>query len=319
MINQNKLIVSHAPFWHNGSGIAERSYNVMGAALLAVLAGFMRYGMPAVGVVCLSVSMAMFWELAYTRLTKMPDTIGDGNAAMFGLVLAMMLPSTTPWWIVVIGTFLMIIIGRQIYGGIGSNAFHPAVLATAILIISWKNHFNFDGAYVAYNFDFLSRYPLGMLKNFGPRGIAHYDLMNLFLGRQVGGIGSGCGLALVLGGIYLMLRGYIRWEVSVSFLVGVFLTAQIFNMVNPERFAGPLFHILTGYTLLAAFFLITEDSSSPVNPFPMVIYGLGGGLLVVLIRNIGAHTDGTLYAVLTMNLVNPLLDKIRPKALGKVA
>jgi electron transport complex protein RnfD len=138
------------------------------------------------------------------------------------------------------------------------------------------------------------------------------------MGRQTGGIGSIFGLGLVIGGIYLILRGHIRWEISISFLVSVFVTALIFNRANPEEYAGPLFHILTGYTLIGAFFLLTEDSSSPVNFIPMILYGLLAGVLTVLIRNIGFFADGSVFAILMLNVANPLLDKIRSKAVGKV-
>jgi Na+-translocating ferredoxin:NAD+ oxidoreductase subunit D len=117
--------------------------------------------------------------------------------------------------------------------------------------------------------------------------------------------------------LYLILRGFIRWEISVSFLAGVFLTAFFFNLGDPEKYGGPLFHLVTGYTLISAFFLATEDSSSPVNTLPMVIYGLGGGALTVLIRNAGFFVDGAVFAILLMNIANPLLDKIRPRALGR--
>jgi electron transport complex protein RnfD len=105
----------------------------------------------------------------------------------------------------------------------------------------------------------------------------------------------------------------------VAFIVALFVTAGLFHMANPEKFAGPLFHLLAGNTLLGAFFLITEDSSSPVNTLPMLIYGIMGGVMTMLIRNIGAYPDGVIYAILVINLINPLLDKIRPKALGKAA
>ena len=103
-----------------------------------------------------------------------------------------------------------------------------------------------------------------------------------------------------------------------AFIIGVAVTAWIFHQADPVRYGGPLFHLLTGYTLVAAFFLITEDSSSPVNPLPMILYGILGGVLTVLIRNIGAYVDGCVYAILLVNMINPLVDKIRPKALGKV-
>jgi electron transport complex protein RnfD len=138
------------------------------------------------------------------------------------------------------------------------------------------------------------------------------------MGQQSGGIGATFGLGLIIGGIYLIIRGFIRWEISVSFLAGVVITALFFNISDPARYAGPVFHLLTGYTLIGAFFLATEDSSSPVNFIPMLIYGAGAGIMTVLIRNIGAYIDGVVFAILLMNLVNPLLDKIRPKALGKV-
>ena len=137
------------------------------------------------------------------------------------------------------------------------------------------------------------------------------------MGRYAGAIGSTFGLGLIIGGIYLILRGMIRWEISISFLAGVFVTALLFNISDPEKYAGPLFHLLTGYTLIGAFFLATEDSSSPVNFIPMLIYGACAGFLTVLIRNIGSFVDGTVFAILMMNIANPLLDKIRPKALGK--
>jgi electron transport complex protein RnfD len=116
----------------------------------------------------------------------------------------------------------------------------------------------------------------------------------------------------------LILRGFIRWEIVFSFLAGVFITALIFNLTDPTKYAGPAFHLLTGYTLVGAFFLVPEDASSPVNFIPMLIYGAVCGLMTVLIRNIGVYVDGVIYAVLIANLVSPLLDKIRPEAMGKV-
>jgi len=136
---------------------------------------------------------------------------------------------------------------------------------------------------------------------------------------SIGFPGATCGLGLIVGGIYLILRGFIRWEISVSFLVGVTLTALFFNMADSSQYAGPMIHLFSGYTLMGAFFLATEDSSSPVNTVPMLLYGLLGGVMTVLIRNIGAYVDGVVFAILFINCINPLLDKIRPKVIGKVA
>jgi electron transport complex protein RnfD len=318
MNNRKKLIVSYAPFWHNGSSITERSYHIMLAALVALLPGIFQYGIPALGVVSLSVSSAIFWELLINRVRKLPPTIGDGNAALIGMILAMLLPATTPWWAVIIGTFLAIVIGKEIFGGIGGSAFNPVAVSMAMLLVSWKSILNFDQALLNYDFVFKTIYPLGALKAFGVSAVKDISLIDLLIGNQIGGIGATFGVGIIIGGMYLIIRGFIRWEICLSFLTGIFITALLFNLADPIRFAGPGFHLLTGYTLIGAFFLAPEDSSSPVNFIPMLLYGVGGGIMTVLIRNIGAYIDGTILAILVMNLVSPVLDKIRPKAIGKV-
>lgn len=320
MFNQKKLIVSHAPFWHDGSSVTARSYNIMGAAMLAVIPGIMQYGAPAMAVVAFSVATAVLWELLFDTITKRPVGVGNGNAAMIGLLFAMMVPATTPWWVILVGTMVSVIIGKQIFGGTGANPFNPALIGIAILSLSWKDYFDFNTALVHFDLGFDMIYPLTALKYFGTDAVAAFSPMDLFLGYQSGGIGSTCGLALVVGGLYLILRGFIRWEISLSFLAGVYVTALMFQFFGePGQFAGPLFHLFTGYTLIGAFYLATEDSSSPVNLYPMLIYGAGAGIMTILIRNIGAYVDGVVYAILLMNLANPLIDKIRPKAIGKVS
>lgn len=318
MMNNKKFIVSHAPFFHNGSKISSRSYNTIAATLPAVLMGIYQYGLPALAVVSLAISSAMLWELLMNKAMKQPVTIGDGNAALIGMLFAMLVPASLPWWAVVAGTFIAVVIGKQIFGGIGANPFNPVVVALSILVVSWKGLFDFDSALLNYDFTFATLYPLAALKHFGLSAVADYRLSDLLLGRQIGGIGATFGLGLMAGGLYLILRGIIRWEVSLSFLGGVAVTAWLFQLADPAVYAGPVFHLLTGYTLVGAFFLATEDSSSPVNFLPMLIYGAGAGVMTVLIRNIGVYVDGVLLAILLMNLINPLLDKIRPKALGKV-
>lgn len=319
MLEQRKLVVSHAPYWHNGSRITTRSFHIMLATLPAILFGLSQYGMPALGVVALAVAGAILWELAFNKITKSRVTVGDGNAALLGLLFAMLIPATTPWWAVITGTFVLIIIGKHIFGGIGSNAFHPVAVTIAILMLSWKDLFDFNAALLNYDFAFNAIYPLTAVKAFGVEAVSEFTPLELLMGRQIGGIGATFGLGLAIGGIYLMIRGFIRWEIAASFLAGIYLTAIVFHMVDPARFASPAFHLLTGYSLVGAFFLATEDSSSPVNTLPMFIYGALGGIMTVLIRNIGAWVDGVILAILVINLVQPLLDKIRPKALGKVA
>lgn len=325
MFVDKKLIVSHAPFWHNGSCISERNYHIMLAALPAIVFGIMQYGIAAAGVISLAISSAMLWELAFNKAAKNPVSIADGSAAVTGMVLGMMLPATAPWWLVITGTFVAIVIGKQVYGGIGANPFNPAIVGIAILSLSWSKFMDFQAALVNYDFSYAAVYPLEMLKHAAKNPeifkvtdfVDSFKIIDLLMGKQIGGIGAVFGLGIIVGGVYLIIRGFIRWEISVSFIVGVVLTAILFQASDPTRYACPMFHLLTGYTLLAAFFIATEDSSSPVNFIPMLLYGAGMGMMTVLIRNIGAYADGIIYAVLIMNLFNPLLDKLRPKAIGK--
>ena len=296
----------------------KRSYLIMGAALLAIIPGLLMFGLPAVGVCALSVASAIFWELTVTTLMKQKSTIGDGNAAMIGLILSMLLPATAPWWMVITGTFVAVIMGKAVFGGIGGNPFCPPAISAAVLTVSWPHLMNFNGMLVDYDMAWSMVDPLINVKFFGAEMADYYAPMDLLFGHQAGGIGSVCGAGLIIGGIFLIIRGINRWEICLSFLLGVFASALLFNLSNPDQYAGPIFHLLSGYTLVAAFFLATEDASSPVNPIPMLIYGFGGGVLTVLIRNKGAWVDGALFAVLLMNLANPILDMIRPKALGKV-
>jgi electron transport complex protein RnfD len=319
MPNQKKLIVSHAPFWHNGSRVTDRSRHLLLAAAPAALFGIYQFGAPALRVLALAVASAVLWEFAFTRAARRPASVGDGTAAVIGLLFGMMLPAAAPWWVVVTGTFIAIVVGRQIYGGIGANPFNPVAVAVSILLLSWQRQMDFDLALVNFPFDFPALYPLSAVKAFGTGAIKNISATDLLMGRQIGGVGATFGLGLILGGVYLMLRGVIRWEISLSFLAGVAATAFLFNLANPTKFAPAGFHLLTGFTLIGAFFLATEDSSSPVNFIPMLIYGAAGGVITVLIRNIGAFADGVVYAVLVVNLIQPLLDKIRPNALGKVA
>jgi len=284
----------------------------------AVLFGIFTYGMPALGVVSLSISFAIIWEFLINKITKRTISIGDGNAALIGLLFGMLLPATSPWWLVITGTFVAVVIGKHIYGGIGGNPFNPVLIGYAILMVAWKDYFDFNEVLVNYDLGFAMVYPLATVKHLGASSIEAFSTTDLLLGQQSGGIGATFGLGLIIGGIYLIIRGFIRWEISVSFLAGVGVTALLFNMSDPSQYASPVFHLLTGYTLIGAFFLATEDSSSPVNFIPMLIYGAGAGVMTVLVRNLGSYVDGVVFAILLMNLINPICDKIRPKALGKV-
>ncbi len=317
-MNNNKLIVSHAPFWHDGDSLFTLNLNLMIAALPAVIFGLVQFGAPALGVLALSLSSAMVWEYVITLASGKKASIHDLDSAVIGLFLGMMLPATAPWWLVITGTFLAVVIGKMIFGGIGANPFNPALIGMAILALSWTTLLDFDAAYVNYDFDFTALAPLAALKAQGALAVSDlFPLNGLIMGKQVGAIGTTFGLGLVIGGIYLILRGFVRWEIPVSFIVGIVFTALCFNLSHPDTYAGPMIHLFSGYTLFGAFFLAPENSSSPVNRIPMLIFGFCAGLIIILMRNIGVYEDGTILGILLLNLVNPLIDTIRPKALGK--
>ena len=317
-MNNNKLTVSHAPFWHDGDSLFQMNLNIMIATLPAIIFGIIQFGAPAVGVLALSFSSAMVWELIMNIISKKKISIGDLDSALIGLLFGMMLPATSPWWLVITGTFVAVVIGKMIFGGMGANPFNPALVGMAFLMLSWKVFFDFDAALVNYDFNFTALAPLAALKFQGPAAIeGFFPLGDLIMGKQVGAIGSTFGLGLIIGGVYLILRGYIRWEIPVSFIVGIIVTALCFSLANPDTYAGPMLHLFSGYTLIGAFFLATENSSSPANRIPMFICGFFAAVMIILMRNIGAYADGTVLAILLMNLVNPLVDTIRPKALGK--
>lgn len=311
------LIASHAPFVHIGTSLGERYWNIFLACMPAVIYGIIFYEIPAFAVVSLSVGSAMAWEYLFKKVSKREPKIIDGSSAVVGLLFGMLLPATVPWWLVIIGTFLCVVVGREIYGGIGSSPVNPVVLGFAIIFMSWRPLLDFTGALGNYEIKFFPIEPLNAVKFMGANKASEFSTLGLLLGQQLGGIGTAFNLGLILGGIYLSLRRFIKWEISLMYLFSVFTTALIFNLVNPEKYAGPLFHLLTGYTMIGAFFLLVDDSTSPVNLIPKLIYAAMAGVMTILIRNIGAYVDGVVFAILLSNVFQPLIDKIRPKAFGK--
>ncbi len=317
-MNHNKLIVSHAPFWHDGDSLFKMNLNIILALMPAALFGIAQFGITALGVVAFSTATAMLWEYLFNLASGRRVSIDDLHAAVIGLLFGLMLPATAPWWLVLVGTFVAVVIGKMIFGGSGANPFNPALVGMAFLMLSWKPFFDFDTAYVNFDFGFAALAPLPAVRFLGADAAGQmFDTVNLLMGHEVGAIGAVFGLGLIIGGIYLILRGYIRWEISLSFIVGILVTAGCFYQINPEKYASPLIHLFSGYTLLGAFFLITETSSSPVHRLPMFIYGLSAGVMIILMRSIGVYADGTVLGILLINLINPLIDNIRPKALGK--
>jgi electron transport complex protein RnfD len=315
-IRTKRLIFSPAPHIHSGASISGTMMTFIIALLPALIFGISSYGMHAVRVVAVAVGGAMASEWVIQRVFKRPVTVSDGSAALTGLLLALLLPPSVPWWLVLMGSFVSILVGKQIFGGTGGNPFNPVLIGWAVMRISWYDYINFDIAMVGYDVPFSIKYPLSVLKWSGAKA-AQFPLVDLLMGKQIGGIGSVAVLLLLIGGLFLILRGVISWRIPVFFLIGTALAASLFWLVDSARYANPLFHLLTGNVVMGAFFLATDHSSSPVNGLAMVLFGLGCGIFTILFRVWSVYPDGVVFAILIMNILNPLLDKIRPRVPGK--
>jgi len=311
-LNELTLTVSSPPHWHTGQKISKMMYGLMIALIPTVILSIYNYRMHAIRVISVAIVSAMVAEAIMQYAMKKPLSLTDGSAALSGLLLALILPASVPWWLVAVGSMVGIVIGKQIFGGLGSYPFNPVLVGWAIVRISWPGHLNFDDVLVNYNFG--DGYLLTTLKNLGAAELS-FSYGKLLLGRQLGGIGAAATLWLLIGGLFAIVRGYIPWRIPASFIAGVFLVSGLYWLANST--ANPFFHILTGNVMLGAFFLATDSTTSPVNNWAMILFGASCGILTILIRQYGKYPDGVAFAILLMNMVNPLLDKIRPRVMER--
>lgn len=316
MSNMDKKILfsmSAAPFWHCGRTVRGNSIHTVIALALVLIMAFWHWGLPVLGVVALSCLVSMLTEEFWNKVMGRSSTLTDGTAFVSGMLLACLLPATAPYWLVIIGAFCAITFGKMAFGGYGANPVCTVVVGWAMIFVSFPIYM--DPNAMLLQTDFID--PLVRLKYFGPANVeASIHFSELLLGKQIGALGAAQNLGIILGGIYLLARGVIRLEIVVSFVFGVLFLGGILNMVNPEVYANPVYHILTGSTLFCAFFLATEFSGAPDRPLGMILYGLCGGMLVIIIRTYGIYTDGAPFAVMLINLLSPYFDMIQPKPFG---
>ena len=316
-MKQNLLTVSAPPFWHCGAGIPRSSYLILLALVPAAVAGVLHYGNGALGVIALCVAACMITEAVMQKLLGRPVTIRDGTAAVTGVLLAMLLPAGAPWWVVVVGAVSAIVVGKQIFGGLGNHPLNAALVGWVMLRISWPLHLDPDVTLVNLaSLEGLS--PLAAIRG----GFADsLNLNDLMMGRVVGPIGS-AGLLLLAGGAALALLRVIKWEVSLGFLggavLGIFFLGSRMLPPGSEASVSVATLLFAGPVMLGAFFLATDAPSSPTRPAARWIYGAGAGFLGLTIQVFGKYVDaGIPFGILLVSLAGPLLDKIRPKALGK--
>jgi len=317
-----KLFVSSSPHIQSDTAIPKIMYEVLLALLPATLMGIYFFGLGTLKVIGLSIAGAMLSEALIQKIRRQDIMVTDGSAAITGLLLALTLPSNSPWWMVCVGAVAAIVLGKQLYGGLGWNPFNPALVGRVVLLISWPVQMTawpkptplFSHAIDAVT----AATPLGILKMEKAAAIVNISRIDLLLGYRGGSLGEVSILAIILGGLYLLFRGHITWHIPGSYLLTVALFTGVFRLISPAEYASPLFHLLTGGLMLGAFFMATDYVTSPVTRKGQLVFGFGCGLLTGVIRLFGNYPEGVSFAILLMNSVTPLIDKyIRPTTFGK--
>ncbi len=310
------LDVAVGPHYRLGSGIAEINQRWVIALFPAMAASVYTFGPAALRVFGLCVFFAVAFDLLAEKLAPSRDLTSNWSSVLLALLLAFMLPLNAPWWLILGGCFFMVIVGKKIFGGVGSYPAQPAVLSLAILQLSWPGRMDNTAALKDMDWPVTMVEPLRLLKSMGVSAESHYEWLNLLLGRQVAGTADGMVLFVLIGGVFLLLLREIQWQLPAGFIIGLLTTATLLHLVHPETFASPMFYLLSGGTLFMGLFLLTDHTTSPVNRLPMFLFGLLAGVLLILIRGYSNHADGIAYAVLLVNLCSPLMDMIRAKVKG---
>lgn len=310
------FMVSSTPHVRSKESISSIMRDVFIALVPATVVGIVNsgaYAPRALIVTIISIAACIFFEFMWQKLRHETIRISDMSAAVTGLLLAMNLPASAPFWMPVVGSAFAILICKQLFGGLGQNFINPALAGRAFLLASYPTLMtNWAGTKF---FDTVSQAtPLAQLKE-GVDAVT-YTTMDAFLGRVPGTIGEVCALALLAGGVYLIVRKVITWRIPVVYIAVVFvLTAAI----GRDGGSVPVYEICTGGLMLGAFFMATDYVTSPVTPMGQIYFAIGCGALTSFIRIWGGYPEGVSYSILIMNLLVPLIDKYtRPKIFGEV-
>ena len=315
----NKWIVSSSPHVHSGDSIQKNMLYVVLALLPAYLVALYYFGVGALAVSVIAIASCIGFEAFIQRFVlKTKVCISDGSAALTGLLLAMNLPSNLPWWMVIIGSMVAIGLGKMCYGGLGNNLFNPALVGRVFLLISfpaamtvWPVPEPFNMAYMDAQ---TAATPLSMMKS----DQMLPPILSTIIGNEGGSMGEVSAIALLLGGVFLLCKKVITWHIPVSILATVALFTGIMHLVDPIAYENPLWHLCSGGLLLGAIFMATDYVTSPMTTRGQLLYGVGIGLITVVIRLWGSYPEGVSFAILLMNAATPLIDKyILPKRFVK--
>ena len=302
---ENKLHVSLSPHIHSNNSTQKTMLDVIIALVPASIAAVILFGIPALIVIAVCVVSAVAGEALFNLAVKKEQTIGDLSAVVTGLILALNLPANVPLWQAAVGSLFAIVIVKGIFGGLGKNIVNPAIAARVFMLIAF-------GSMTAAVF------PEGMDSASGATPLSDLandqtvNLMDLFLGKCGGALGETCALALLIGGIYLIVRKVITWQIPVAFIGTTFLFTLAVEGGNVET---TLAWVLSGGLMIGAFFMATDYVTSPSTAKGKLIFGIGAGVITVLIRFWGGYPEGVSFAILLMNIVNPYIDSFTQRKL----
>jgi electron transport complex protein RnfD len=316
-----KLTLSTSPHIRTDDTIPKIMWTVILTLLPASLVGIYLFGIPALEVIIIAMLISMATEALAQKIMDKPLTYLDGSAALTGILLALNLPPSSPWWMVVVGSVISVVVGKQIYGGLGHNPFNPALVGRVVLLISWPVQMTtwHAPAPMFSGLDAVTKAtPLGALKTEGVKVLTQFHLADFFVGNTGGCIGEVSVVALLLGAAYLLIKKYISLRCPLSFISTVFIFSGIFWLHDPTVYANPFFHILSGGLFLGAFFMATDYVTTPTTPKGQIVFGVGCGLLTCIIRFWGSFPEGVSFAILFMNACTPLIERyIKPTTFGK--
>lgn len=316
------MIVSPSPHIHNNDSVRKDMLNVLIALIPAYLVALYYFGLGALCVSLIAIASCLLCEwLIQKFLLKKPCSLGNCSALLTGVLLSFNLPSNLDWWIVVIGAFVAIGIGKMTFGGLGNNPFNPALVGRVFLLVSFPAQMTtwprpLQGSWMRYTdaetgATFLSKLNEGIIE------IPKYT--DMLFGNIGGSFGEVSAIALLVGFIYLLCTKTITWHIPISIIVTVFAFTGIYYLCGGNNAVSPCVHLLTGGLLLGAIFMATDYVTSPMTKCGQLIYGIGIGVITSVIRLWGAYPEGMSFAILIMNAVTPLINHyVKPHRFGEV-
>ena len=322
----NKFIVATAPHMHSPLSTQRLMRDVLIALAPALAVSAFVYGLDVLRVTAIAVASCVLVEYLIQKfLLKGETTVGNLSAVVTGVLLAFNLPANIAWWIVVVGAVVAIGVAKMTFGGLGRNPFNPALVGRVFLLIAYPAQMTSfpTPVYPGYVDAFAGATPLAALKAHAIEA-GDVNLVNMLAGVMPGSMGEIAALALLVGGVYMLWRKVITWHIPVAVLGSMaafaFVVALFQGGVSSLLYELPAFHLLAGGAMLGAIFMATDYVTSPMTAKGMIIYGIGIGVITMIIRQWGAYPEGMSFAILLMNAVAPLINKyVKPKRFGVIA